>query len=51
VLAQTTKQYNAAAAYYQEFSLYQFKQDQLSNQAWYEQFNTKAAVAESIGVT
>ena len=51
VLAQTNDQYPYAAVYDQELALYQFKQDQLSNQAWYEQFNTKADVANSIGAT
>ena len=51
VLAQTSNQYPYAAIYDQEAALYQFKQDQLSNQAWYEQFNTKADVATSIGAT
>ena len=51
LLAQGNDQYPYAAVYDQEHALYQFKQDQLSNQAWYEQFNTKADVAASIGAT
>ena len=51
VLAQTHNQYPYAAVYDQEFALYRFKQDTLSNQAFYEQFNTKAEVAKAIGAT
>jgi hypothetical protein len=51
ILAQTEDQYQFATVYDQELSFYSFKQETLSNPQWYERFNTKVDVSESIGVT
>jgi len=51
VLAQTEDQYPFATVYEQECSLYGFAQHSLTNDQWYERFNTKVEVGASIGVT
>jgi hypothetical protein len=51
ILAQTEDQYPYATVYEQESTLYSFSQNTLSNQQWYEQFNTKIDVGTAIGVT
>jgi hypothetical protein len=51
VLAQTEDQYPFATVYHQEMAFYSFRQEGLSNPQWYERFNTKVDVGESIGVT
>jgi hypothetical protein len=51
ILAQTEDQYPYATVYDQECALYDFSQNQLSNEQWYERFNTKINVGSAIGVT
>ncbi len=51
ILAQTEDQYPFATVYDQEQGFYTFRQDKLSSAQWYERFNTKIDVGESIGVT
>ena len=51
VLKQTEDQYTFAIVYEQELSLYGFHQNTMTNDQWYEQFNTKVDVGTSIGVT
>jgi hypothetical protein len=51
ILAQTEDQYPFATVYDQELSFYSFKQETLSNPQWYERFNTKVDVSETISVT
>jgi hypothetical protein len=51
VLAQTEYQYPFATVYDQELSFYSFRQETLSNPQWYERFNTKVDVGDTIGVT
>jgi hypothetical protein len=51
VLAQTEDQYPYATVYDQECALYTFAQNTLTNEQWYEQFNTKIDVGSAIGVT
>ena len=51
VLGQTEDQYPFAMVYNQELGFYAFKQDNLSNPQWYENFNTKVDAREAIGVT
>ena len=51
VLAQTEDQYPFATVYEQECTLYSFNQQTLSNEQWYERFNTKIDVSSAIGVT
>ena len=51
ILAQTEDQYPHATVYDQELSLLQFHQNQLSNEQWYERFNTKVDVGGAIGIT
>ena len=51
VLAQTEYQYSFATVYKQEFTIYSFIQNTLSNDQWHEWFNTKITVGSDIGVT
>ena len=51
VLGKTEDQYPFATVYNQELGFYAFRQDMLSNLQWYERFNTKADVGETIGVS
>jgi hypothetical protein len=51
VLAQTEDQYPFATVYEQECALYSFSQQNLTNEQWYERFNTKIDVGSAIGVT
>jgi hypothetical protein len=51
ILAQTEDQYPFATVYEQEFALYSFQQHTLTNEQWYERFNTKIDVGTAIGVT
>ena len=51
LLAQTKDQYPFAIVYKQELSLYGFHQNVLTNDHWYEKFNTKVDVGDAIGVT
>jgi hypothetical protein len=51
ILAQTEDQYPYATVYEQECTLYSFTQNSLTNEQWYERFNTKIDVGSAIGVT
>ena len=51
VLAHTEDQYPFAIVYKQKLSLYGFHQNTVTNDQWYERFNTKVDVGTSIGVT
>jgi hypothetical protein len=51
ILAQTEDQYPYATVYEQECTLYSFSQNSLSNEQWYERFNTRIDVGTAIGVT
>jgi hypothetical protein len=51
ILAQTEDQYPYATVYEQECALYSFQQNALTNEQWYERFNTKIDVGSAIGVT
>jgi hypothetical protein len=51
ILAQTEDQYPFATVYEQEISIYSFNQHSLTNEQWYERFNTKIDVGSAIGVT
>ncbi len=51
ILAQTEDQYPPAIVYEQEVALYGFQQNNLTNQQYYERFNTKVDVATAVGVT
>jgi hypothetical protein len=51
VLAQTEDQYPCATVYNQEMSLYVSWQETMSKPKWYEQFNTRADVANTVSVT
>jgi hypothetical protein len=51
VLAQTEYHYLFATLYDQELGFYSFKQESLSNPQWYECFNTKVDVGDTIGGT
>jgi hypothetical protein len=51
ILAQTEDQYPYATVYEQECTLYSFTQNSLTNEQWYERFNTKIDVGTAIGVT
>jgi hypothetical protein len=48
---ETEDQYRYATVYKQEPTLYSFSQHAMSNEQWYEQFNTKVDVGSAIGVT
>ena len=50
-MAQTKDQYPFAIVYEQEFSLYSFHLNVLTNDQWYENFNTKVDVGDAIGFT
>jgi hypothetical protein len=50
ILAQTEDQYPYATVYEQECTLYSFNQNTLSNEQWYERFNTRIDVGTAIGV-
>ena len=51
IFNQTADQYCYATVYNQECSLYGFLQHNLTNVHYYEQFNTKVDVEESISIT
>ena len=51
ILVQTKDQYPYATVYEQECALYTFAQHTLSNEQWYERFNTKVDVGNAIDVT
>jgi hypothetical protein len=51
ILAQTEDQYPFATVYEQEISIYSFNQHSLTNEQWYERFNTNIDVGSAIGVT
>jgi hypothetical protein len=51
ILAQTEDQYPFATVYEQESSIYSLDQHSLTNEQWYERFNTKIDVGSAIGVT
>ena len=51
MLARTEDQYPFAIVYAQEILLYVFHQNLLTNNQWYERFNTEVHVGTSIGVT
>jgi hypothetical protein len=51
ILAQTEDQYPYATVYEQECALHSFQQNALTNEQWYERFNTKIDVGSAIGVT
>jgi hypothetical protein len=51
ILAQTEDQYPYATVYEQECTLYSFNQNSLTNEQWYERFNTRIDVGSAIGVT
>ena len=50
VLAQSDDQYPFATVYEQECALMGFHQNILTNEQWYERFNTKVDVGTAIGV-
>ena len=50
-LSQTEGQYPCAIVYAQEILLYIFYQNLLTNDQWYDRFNTKVDVGISIGIT
>jgi hypothetical protein len=50
VLAQSDDQYPFATVYEQECALFSFQQNLLTNEQWYERFNTKVDVGTAIGV-
>jgi hypothetical protein len=49
VLKQTKDQYPVAAVWDQYSAVFNAKQRSLPNTKWYERFNTKVEVAESVG--
>ena len=49
VIKQTEDQYPVAAVWDQYMAVYSAKQGSLTNTKWYERFNTKVEVAESVG--
>jgi hypothetical protein len=51
ILAQTDDQYPYATVYKQECTLYSFNQSTLTNEQWYEQFNTRIDIGSAIRVT
>ena len=51
VLDQTEDQYPFATVYKQECSNYSFSHNTLSNEQWYERFNTKIDVVSAINLT
>ena len=51
VLAQTEDHYLFAIVYAQEISLYGFHKNILTNDHWYDRFNTKVDVGIAIGIT
>ena len=50
-MEQTEDKYLFATVYDQELSFYMFHRGSMTNTQWYERFNTKVNVSESIGVT
>jgi hypothetical protein len=50
ILAQTSDQYPFATVYEQEMSLFGFHQNVLTNDQWYERFNTKVEIGKAIGI-
>ena len=51
ILTQTKEQYCYEKVYDQECALYGFHKHNLTNEHYYERFNTKVDVGESIGIT
>ena len=51
VLAQTEDQYPFAIVYEQELLLYSFHQNTMTNDQWYDQFNSKVDDVTAIGFT
>ena len=51
ILAQTEDQYPFATVYDQEISFYGYRQENMTNSAYYDRFNTKADVGDAIRVT
>ena len=51
ILAQSDDQYPYMTVYDQERQLFSFHQNNLSNDQYYEKFNTKCDVAKAVGVT
>ena len=49
VLAQGADQYPFTTIYEQQRELMAFQQNNLTNEQWYERFNTKVGVAKAIG--
>ena len=49
ILAQTEDQYPFTTVYEQEVAVYSFHQQNLTNNQWYERFNTKVYVGSSFG--
>ena len=51
ISAHTKDQYCYSTVYNQEVVLYGFNKHNLTNEQYYEQFNTKVDVGEAIGIT
>ena len=51
ILEQTEDKYLFATIYNQELTFYTFHQVSMTNSQWYERYNTKVDVSNSIGVT
>ena len=51
ILVQTEYQYPFAIVYEQEVKFYIFHQHNLTNDQWYERFNTKVDIRSTIGFT
>ena len=51
VLAETENPYPFATIHNQELTFYTFYQGSMTNPQWYERFNTKVDVSESIWMT
>ena len=51
ILSQTEYQYPFDTVYEQEVAFYSFHQKHLTNNQWYERFNTKVDIGSTIGVT
>ena len=51
IFAQTEDQYPFATVYEKEVEFYSFHQLNLTNDQWYERFNTKVVIVSAIGVT
>ena len=49
ILAQIEDQYPFGTVYEQEVEFYSFNQHNITNNQWYERFNTKVYIVSSIG--